>query len=515
MASDNNKRIAKNTIFLYFRMAIIMLVSIYTSRVVLATLGIEDFGIYNVVGGVVSMLGFLNGAMSSATSRYITFEMGRGNTGKLAHVFRVSVNVHAMLAVLIVVLAETIGLWYFHHKLVLSPERVRAAMWVYQCSIVSTVVAIMSVPYNATIIAHEKMSAFAYISIIEVVLKLLVVFALYVIPFDHLIIYALLLVAVQLVVRSCYTIYCNKHFEEAHYRLDWDGKLTKEMMSFAVFSLWGNLAVVLYTQGLNLMLNAFFGPVVNAARAVAVQVQHAVQQFISNFQTALNPQITKSYAAGDYGFMFNLMYRSARFSFFLMLILALPILLETDFILNLWLKEVPAHTVTFLRLILLTSLTYTMSNPLIVLAQATGKVKKYQMIAGGVLLLILPISYVCLRLGMPAWSVFLVHFCIETFDLFVRMYLLRSMANLSMRAYCKNVCLPAISVSALSAVVPLLLRLVVPDTWWAFAVVCLVSIASTFCVVSYIGLTAHERQFVFSKVNTVLRKFHPVKERNI
>ena len=484
-----------------------MCVSLYTSRVILNTLGVEDFGIYNVVGGVVAMLGFLNGAMSSSTSRYITFALGKGQFDRLHQIFCVSVNVHFILSVLIVILAETIGLWYFYNKLVMPANRIDAAFWVYQCSVLTTLIMIMSVPYNATIVAHEKMSAFAYVSVFEVLMKLVIVYLLLLSPFDKLIVYSVLLVIVQLIVRSCYTIYCHRHFTETHYRFERNLKLTREMFAFAFWSLWGNMAAVFYTQGLNLMLNAFFGPVVNAARAVSVQVQNACSQFISNFQMALNPQITKSYAKGENEYMFSLIYRSARFSFFLMLIITMPIMIESNKILSLWLKLVPDNTVVFMRLILATSLIYTLSNPLVVLAQATGKVRRYQMVVGGVLLLILPVSYICLYFGCPAWSVFLVHFCVEFFANFIRMYMLKGMMDFSMCDYCKKVLFVVVLVSVLSFIVPVLLYLSMPQSLFSFFVVIISCVVSTSVCSYFFGLSAHERLFVKSKIEVVACKF--------
>ena len=263
--TENNKRIAKNTLLLYTRMLLMMLVSLFTSRVILQVLGIEDYGVYNVVGGIVSMFAFINGGMVAATQRYITFELGSGNKERLQRVFSTSLQIHAMISILIVILGETVGLWFLQEKLVIPEDRMIAAMWVYQCSILVCVLNIMSIPYNADIVAHEKMSAFAMISVVEVVLKLLVVYLLMLFPFDKLIVYAILLLAVQFSIRLVYTAYCKRHLEESSYIHRWNSDLIKEMLGFAGWSFWGSLAVVLYTQGVNMMLNVFFGPVVNAA----------------------------------------------------------------------------------------------------------------------------------------------------------------------------------------------------------------------------------------------------------
>ena len=293
---ENNKRIAKNTLLLYIRMLFIMVVSLYTSRIVLATLGISDYGIYNVVGGIVIMLSFLNGAMSSATQRYLTFELGKGNFSRFQSVFSTTIQIHVLLSLCIILLAETIGLWFLLNKMQIPVNRLTASIWVYQCSIITAVISIMSVPYNAAVIAHERMSAFAYISVLEVALKLIIVILLPMINCDRLITYSLLIMLVQLLIRLCYSIYCNRHIKEAKYKHRYERNLMKEIFSFAGWSFVGHFASVMHTQGVNVLLNMFFGPIVNAARGIAVQVQMAVFQFCGNFQTALNPQITKTYA---------------------------------------------------------------------------------------------------------------------------------------------------------------------------------------------------------------------------
>lgn len=351
-----------------------MLVSLYTSRVVLDTLGVEDYGIYNVVGGVVAMFGFINGAMSTSTQRYLTFELGRGDFECLHKVFSTAVIIHALISLLVVFLAETVGLWFFYHKMVIPEMRLNAAMWVYQFSVLATVVMIMSVPYNASIIAHERMSAFAYISVLEVVLRLLVVYLLQIGHLDKLALYAVLIFMVQLGIRILYGIYCSRHFEETRFRWLWDKILFREMLGFAGWNLWGNCAGVAFTQGVNLLLNMFFGPVVNAARGIAVQVQAAISQFSINFQTAMNPQITKSYAVQDYAYMHSLIFRSSKFTFYLLLLFSLPVMLETEAILRLWLGTVPEYTVIFIRLMLCVTIVDSVANPLMVSASATGRV---------------------------------------------------------------------------------------------------------------------------------------------
>lgn len=502
--SANNKRIAKNTLMLYIRMLFTMGVSLFTSRVILQTLGVEDYGVYSVVGGIITMFSFINGGMVSATQRFLTFEIGKGNLPQLKKVFSTSLQIHALIALVIVLLGETIGLWFLYEKLVIPEERMTAAFWVYQCSIVACVVNIMSVPYNADIIAHEKMSAFAYISILEVILKLAIVYALYITPWDKLISYAILILSVQLVIRFVYASYCSRHFEEAHYHHQIDRALFKEMLTFAGWSFWGNLASVLYTQGLNMMLNIFFGPIVNAARGIAVQVQSAVQQFVSNFQVALNPQITKNYAMGHLSQMHQLMFRSARFSFFLLFFLTLPVLLETEYLLTIWLKTVPADAVVFTRWMIGVSLIYTIANPCVIANQATGKVKVYQAVVGGILLMILPISYIVLKLGAPAYSVFIVHFCVESVAQVARMYMLRKLIDLPMRAYIRHIYIPVVMVVAISCILPFYVHSLFTEGLLRFLVVGVACVFSVGLIVFVVGLTKDERNFFLNKAQKLL-----------
>ena len=506
--SENNKRIAKNTLLLYVRMLFMMAIALYTSRVVLNTLGVTDYGIYNVVGGVVAMFGFINGSMSSATQRYITFALGKGDMERLRTVFGTALQIHFLIALLIVVLGETVGLWFMYEKMQIPAGRMDAAFWVLQCSIVSTVVMVISVPYNADIIAHEKMSAFAYISIVEAVLKLAVVYVLLVFSFDKLVLYAFLILVVQVLIRFCYSHYCNKHFKESKYRHVWDKSLFKEMTGFAGWSMFGNLAGVLFGQGLNMLLNVFFGPVVNAARAVAVQVQSAIQQFVGNFQMALNPQITKTYAKGEMDEMHKLMFRSARFSFYLLFFLSLPVLFETDFVLTVWLKTVPDNTVIFLRIMICTSLIYTLSNPLMVANQATGKVRKYQAICGSILLMILPVSYVCLKLGCPAYSVFIVHFVIESIAQLARMVMLRPLIGVRISDYIRNIYTRVVAVVALSVVVPFIIYENMDGSVVRFFTMCTVCVLSVGIVAYTVGLSKNERVFVRAKAVTMINKIY-------
>ena len=503
---ENDKRIAKNTVMLYIRMLLIMAVTLYTSRVVLEVLGVEDFGIYNVVGGVVTMLGFINNSLSGATSRFITFELGRGNEGDLKKVFRCAVSVHYLLALLILFLGETIGLWFVLEKMVIPSERMTAALWVYQCSIVTIIVSVISAPYNALIIAHERMSAFAYISIVEAIAKLLIVFLLMQIHYDKLIIYALLLVVIQISIRFLYTIYCNRYFPESSVRYLWDKNLSRKIFAYAGWTMNGNLAVVGYTQGLNILLNLFFGPTVNAARGIAVQVQTAVRQFFISFQMAVRPQIIKSYASGNWEYMHKLVIESSKYSFYLMLLVTTPVFVNTEYLLDLWLRIVPEHTVAFTRLMLLVCMNYALSNPTMIAIHATGNLKRFQIIEGSLLLTVVPISYVLLKyMHISAESVFVVYLVIETVTQFVRVLIVYPQIKLAPQKYLIYVLYPIIKVITPLLLVCYFMSTRMLFTFFDFIINCLLCLVFCLIFIFFFGLSSLERESLRNKIYDLLR----------
>lgn len=504
--SENNKRIAKNTLLLYFRMLFMMLVSLYTSRVILNTLGVEDFGLYNVVAGFVTMFAFINNAMASATQRYLNFEIGKNDRERLRKVFSTSVNIHAVISFIILILAETIGLWFVYTQLTIPIERMDAVLWVYHFTILSTIIMVMSVPYNAAIIAHEKMGAFAYISVIEVILKLLIVYLLTIGNLDKLKLYAVLTFAVQLLIRFMYGQYSGRHFAETHYHWIWDKKLFLEMTSFAGWSLFGCLSSVASTQGVNVLLNMFFGPVVNAARGIAIQVQNAIMNFGRNFQTALNPQIVKLYASNELESMHQLIYRSCKFSFFLLLLLSLPVMLKTEYILQLWLKIVPEHTIIFIRIILCISLMDAVGNPLITAAQANGKIRKYQSIVGGTLLSIVPISYIVLKFNAPPEGVFIVHLIMTILANVFRVWMIRSMVLMPIQEYIRKAIVPLFYVSIPSIFLSILCLKLSSEDFTGFLFVCTVSVVSVGVFSYCIGLDQKEKIFINNKIKGMLSK---------
>ena len=498
--SANNRRIAKNTLILYVRMIFVMLVTLYTSRLVLSALGIEDYGIYNVVGGVVAMFGFLNGAMVISTQRYLAFEVGAGEKGRLQRVFSTSVNIHIMIALVVVIFAETAGLWFLNTQMTIPEDRMDATRWVYQLSIMSTVISFVSVPYNAMIVAHEKMSAFAYISILEVGLNLTIALLLLKVNTDRLIFYAFLLFCVQVIIRMTYGIYCRRHFCEARYKFEKKLGLFREMFSYSAWNIWGSLASVCGTQGINILLNIFFGAAVNAARGIAVQVQAAVNRFATNFQMALNPQIIKYYATGELDNMHTLICRSSRFSYCLMFCISLPIFLETDMILNLWLKEVPRYASIFVKLVLCVSLINATANPLMTAAQATGKIKIYQAILGGIQIAVLPVAYVFLKFGSQPASVFLVEIIIYSIAFIVRLLMVRRLIKLKVKTYFKSVIMKCSAVTLIAAIFPCIINIKLNESIGTSFIVCCSAIVSAGISFLLIGTTKIEKKVLLSKL---------------
>lgn len=484
-----------------------MAVSLYTSRVVLNTLGVVDFGIYNVVGGVVMMFSFLNSAMASSTQRYLTFELGKKNLSGLRKVFSTSIYIHWLVALIILILSETIGLWFFKTKMNIPPERMEAAGWVYQLAILTTMIMVTTVPFTAVIIAYEKMNIFAYISIVEVSLKLLAVILLSHLNYDKLILFAALILLVSLLVRVIYNVYCKKILPNIATTKFEDWSLLKEMANFAGWSLFGNLAFMALTQGLNLLLNVFFNPAINAARAVSVQVQTAVSGFCGNFQVAINPQITKNYASDDRDQMHKLIFSSSKFSFFLLFFFSLPIILEAETILRLWLKIVPPHTVNFLRIIMIISMVDALANPLITAAQATGQIKIYQLIVGGILLLIVPVSYVMLKIVAIPEIVYFVQLTFVIIAQIARIILIKPMIKLSLKAYFNQVFIKVMIVATVSSILPLIIFFHWQDGAIKSVLIFCASLVSITFAIYLFGLNNNEKVFINSKLKLSKMKY--------
>lgn len=518
--AENNRRIAKNTLMLYVRMLLTMAISLYTSRVVLATLGVDDFGLYNVVGGVVAMFAFINNAMATSTQRYLSFEIAANNPVALQRTFNATLVLHIGIALAVIVLAETLGLWYLNEKMIIAPDRMEAAHWVYQFAVASFAVTIVQVPYTAAIFAHERMNLFAYISLLDVVLKLLIVFLLTQERFDALKLYALLMFVVTLLVALVYRHYVKRNYQESHFkhtfkrsdkesRFKWalDIPLYKTLINYSGWNLFGSMAGVFMGQGINLLLNLFFGTAINAARGVAFQVNNAVNGFVLNIQAAMNPQIVKSYAVDDKGYMHQLIIRSSKYSFFLLFFLEWPLLLETDLVLQVWLKEVPPYAVLFTQLVLVNTLIDCVSGSLMTATQATGRIKTYQVVVGSLLMANLPIAYLLLKAGYPPQSAFYVGICISLIAFFFRLSFVSPMIQLRKRTYLLQVMGRLIPLVVITSIPTLLLRYYLPDGWLRFLLIGLSSVLLAVTAIYVTGLTKQEKQFLHTQLN----KFIPNK----
>lgn len=503
MPSADSKRIAKNTMFLYFRMILIMGITLYTSRVVLEQLGVNDYGIYNVVGGIVTLFSLFSSALTGAITRFLTFELGRKD-GDVQRIFASSITILLFMGIAVAILAETGGTWFLNHKMQIAPERLGAAQWVLQCSIITFVVNTLAIPYNALIIAHEKMSAFAYISLVEAGLKLVVAFLLYLSIFDNLKTYAVLIATVAIIIRWCYSFYSSRHFKDGHFEIRFDKAIFRRILSFTGWTCIGGSASILNSQGVNMLLNVYWGTAINAARGLAVQVNTAVAQFSSNFMSAVNPQIIKNFASGNEDRMVSLVYQSSKYAFLLMYIIALPILIETDSILKIWLGSYPEYTSVFIRLVLIQSLIECVCLSLQTANQAIGKVKVYQIVAGGVLLLNFPISWVGLHLGLsPIW-VYIVAIVVSSFGVLARLIVMRRISRISIRAFFYNVIFKCLLVGVLAAILPLFCLIYFPHSILIFCFNVILSVFSV-CVTSWgIALGKSEKQLFTSKLRNFL-----------
>lgn len=490
----NERRIAKNTLVLYIRMFFMLLLNLYTSRVVLKTLGIDNYGIYNVVGGFVSMFSILSSSLSAAISRFITFELGKNNPEKLNTVFCSAVIIQFAMAVAMALLMGGVGSWYLITKMNIPDGRMTAAFWVLLCSIGTFGVGLISAPYNAAIIAHERMDAFAYISILDAVLKLLIVFALPLIPIDKLVSYAILILIVTLLIRSVYALFCRRQFEECHFKIVFDKTLFKEIGGFAGWSFFGEASWVLNTQGVNLLVNYFFGVTLNAARGVADQVNSAVYRFAGNFMTALDPQITKTYAANELEATRSIVCRGARLSFFLMLLFAIPICLETPMLLDLWLETVPDYAVPFTRLSIISSMFLILSTPLVKAQYATGKIRRYQVINTICSLWVFPLTWLAFHFNLSAtWSYYIFAFFYFIL-IFVRLLLVSNLIEMPVQLFLKDVLGRCLITTIAAVILPSSLIIFRQESLLRFFATILLSVVSTSAAVYFLGIRHEEKE---------------------
>jgi len=503
----NNKRIAKNTLLLYIRMFLSIIIGLYTSRVILNALDIEDYGIYNVVGGVVYMFNFLNAAMIATSQRFIAYELGKGENANLRKVFSMIMNTHTIIALVVLVLAETIGLWFVNVKLNIPIERINAANWVYQCSILSMIISIIGVPYNASIVANEKMSVYAYVSIFEVLLKLSAALLLTIsLPIDRLKLYAVLTLVSAFLIRLVYVSYCKNKIDGCKYVFIWDKGQFKEMMNFAGWSFFGNFGFIAKDQGVNILINIFEGPVVNAARGLAYQVNGVIQGFVQNFQMAMNPQITKLYASGNQRGMIQLAMRGSKYSFFLLLMIVVPILLNMDYILDLWLVEVPEFTNIFLSLALIMNLVHSMAGSFVTSIQATGKIKTFQLVIAAIMMLDVPISYVLLKMGNPAYCVMYVAIFTNIAGLMARVIILKSLIpefpikEFCFKVFLRNVCVFVLTYFVLSC---FSIKVEYIDELLLYGLFILIYVLF---VIMLVGLDSNERSFLYDKVRILIHR---------
>ncbi|WP_308551767.1 holin [uncultured Mediterranea sp.] len=504
---QNNKKIAKNTLLLYIRMILLMGISLYTSRIVLNQLGVDDYGIYNVVGGIIVVLSFLNGAMAGATQRFMNVEMGRRDMQALRRVFSTSIHIHIMVSVIILILAETIGLWFLNTQMNIPSGRMYAAQWVYQLSVASAIVGIVSIPFNAAIIAHEKMSAFAYISIFEGTMKLLIAFSLMMANVDKLILYATLIFIVGIINRIIYGIYCSRHFEECrNTSWDIDRPMMRQMLSFSGWTIFGNLGYILHTQGIAIVINLFFNVAVNAAQGIANQINGIVTQFVSNFLTALNPQVVKTYAAGELDNMHNLIIRGCKIAFCLLAFFVIPLVLEAPTILSVWLGVVPEYAVLFVRLVLIISLCNSFSGLLATAKGATGDIKNYQITLTTIGAFHVPLAWLAFELGCgPEYSMY-IYLIIVVILQIVRVWFVCNSLHLSKRRLFVEVVMRCLGVFVMSLILPIILHYSLSVSLLSTILICFTSMTCVVIATLFFALTRHERDLLISFVANKIKR---------
>lgn len=504
--STNKKRIAKNTFMLYIRMLFLMIVNLYTSRVILQALGVEDYGVYNAIAGFIAMFSMVSSAIAGAISRFITFVLGQGDRDKLKKVFSTAIIIQLTLAAIVVVLVEIVGVWFLNTHMTIPDGREVAANWVLQFALVTFVLNLWSTPYNAALIAHEKMAAFAYIGIFEGVANLIIAFMVMCSPFDRLIVYGALICLIALITRMIYNGYCKKHFDECIFNWTFDYKLFREMFSFAGWNFIGSISGLLRDQGINILFNVFCGPIINAARGLAIQVQTAVFKFSSNFYVAVQPQITKSYASDNVDESHDLVLRSSRFAFLLLTALIVPLITETDFILQLWLKEVPAHTTAFVQIILLCTLIDSLSTPLIYLMLATGNIKRYQIVVGLFNFINFPVAWIILYCGGSPELAQLSIIFFSLGALILRISMLRPLTHFPVRDFMVSTVSRCLFIVTICFIVSLTISQKMDNGLSRFILNFSVTELTLGILLLTIGLNTGEKKFIFEKVNAFINK---------
>ena len=498
---SDNKRLAKNTILLYIRTLCVMVISLFTSRIILASLGIEDYGTYNVIGGFVAMFSLVGGTLVTATQRFINVELGKKEGGDINKIFNAALGIHMALVVVLILLFETFGLWFLNYQMNIPTDSMVAANVVYQCSIVAFVLNVLTMPYNAIIIAYERMKAFAYITLLDAVLKLGVCYLLFLSDSNRLIIYSVMLMFISLMNNAIYIIYCKKRFKnDVVFHFVKEKDLYMKQTSFAGFTFLGSVASILANQGVNIVLNIFCGVAVNAARGIAIQVQQAVLKFVNDFMTSLKPQITKTYAAGEIDKSIGLVYRGAKFSYFLMLIFSMPIILRTSEILTFWLKDYPEYSVIFIQLTLVYSLVTVLCTPLTTIILATGIIKKNALIIGGLRLLILPFSYIVLKYGFAPYCIYFVMIAIDFLSIFTRLWIFRNISGIRIIGFIRSVLVYISKVTLLCGIICIGLSRIIGDGLLNLILFSVVSIIFSLILIYIFGLSRIERLTIYDFV---------------
>lgn len=503
--TNNNKRLAKNTIYLYLRMILTMAIGLYTSRVVLQTLGVSDYGVYNVTGGLITLLTYVNTMLSGGTSRFLTIALGKNNLEKLKITFSTTVTLSVVSAMIVLILGETIGLWFINNQLNIDPNRIYAANWVYQCSLFSALFTITQTPFSASLISHERMNVYAYMSIFDVIMKLLIVYLLLFFDNDKLILYAILMLSVNFLNILIYRWYCIKNFRECSMKFGFDKNLFRNMFSYSSWNMIGMLSVVLIDQGINMMINIFYGTVVNAARGIATQVNGIIRQLYSSFQTPCRPQVMKYYASGEIDKMQLLICNNSKYCSYLLLCVIIPLSVNIKELLDIWLVEVPEYTVGFVRYIFAASFINAMIDPLLMGIHAVGHVKKVNIITAIVNSIVFISSYFLFKCGFPPVSCYipLVISCIINIGIY--MYLLRTEINFNMRMFLTNSIIPVAKFSIICFIIPVILFTVLPKTVVGCLLSCILGGCSVVIILFVFGLPKYIRYIIINKIVKVLK----------
>lgn len=501
---NNNKRIAKNTFYLYIRMLFLLAISLYTSRIVLEALGVEDYGIYNIVGSIIILFSFINNALTGSTRRFINTEIGKANKKKEQEVFSASLTIHIGVSIIILFVAETIGLWFLNTQLNIPIERMYAANWVFQFSVISTCIGILSAPYEACIVAYERMSIYAYISIIDGILKLIIVYLLFLTSFDKLIFYSLLILSIGVITTYIKWKYCSKHFSICKYQYSHNKKLHKEIAFFSGWSVIGQISYVASNTGVNMAVNIFHGVTLNAAIGLAQQVNSAVYNFAANFQTAFNPQIIQTYASEKIDEFTLLIYRASKFSYYLIFIISLPLFINIDYILSIWLVNTPAYTKEFIQLMLVYSLIEVLNAPLWMGIQATGRIKAYQLTISAINILALPLSFIVLKAGYTPIIIYVIKLCTVLMAYIFRLYCLNSYISITINHYIKAVIAPILTITIISIIPAFILSYYYNGLNLLFYSIGLIPFCALTIFVS--GLTTQEKSFLKRQIITKTKK---------